>query len=106
MSLQNERKLTVQMQSDAQKKDNQIRELQDEIKTLMAQKQAASAQQLLEKSGADSKFEELTQSHKAELKKLTDQHSDLQIELTQLQEKSVMTENKLHEELKEKESEL
>lgn len=44
MSLQNERKLTVQMQSDAQKKDNQIRELQDEIKTLMAQKQAASAQ--------------------------------------------------------------
>lgn len=36
MSLQNERKLTMQMQANEQKKETQIKELQAEIKTLMA----------------------------------------------------------------------
>jgi hypothetical protein len=50
--------------------------LQEEVKTLMAQKQAYTAQSLIEKSGSDSKVDELLAGHKAEMKKLSDELED------------------------------
>lgn len=84
MSLQQERKLTMQMQANEQKKDSQIKDLQDEIKTLITFKQATSAQMLLSKSDTQSQIDQLLQSHTAELKKLNNKISDSEIELKEL----------------------
>ena len=44
MSLTNERRLTMQMEAKGQEKDKQIEELKKQIQTMLAQKQASSAQ--------------------------------------------------------------
>lgn len=98
--------MTQQMQASGEKKDKQIKELQDEIKILMAQKATTSTQSILAKNETEGKLEEMRQAHNAEKVKLENQLEDVKSELLNAKTEFEVESLKLNAALKTKEQQI
>jgi len=72
-----ERKLTMQLEASDKKKEQQLRDLQEQVRTLGAKQGLQDAQQTLAANEHEAKVRELGASHNQEKQKLLEKVEDL-----------------------------